>query len=138
MFFKFANHYVSEHKDSIGTINAPSVIQEFKEFLNRSNYSYQDEVENKLKELYGIAEKCRYSKNVKNEIELLKKYLIEEKQDIVSKYQEEIIPSIRSEIISRYKGEKGKIEEQLKYDVQIQAAIGLINNRKEYARLLNL
>jgi len=137
MFFKFANYYVSEHKDSIGTIDSQLLIKEFKEFLNRSNYSYQDEVETKLKELCDLADKCKYSENVKKEFELLKKYLLEEKQDIVGKYQEEILPSIKSEIISRYKGEKGKIEEQLKYDVQIQAAIGLINNRKEYAKRLN-
>lgn len=137
MFFKFATYYASVHKDTPSTFVPVALMEEFKEFLDRSKFTFQDEVETKLKELCDLADKCKYSTDVKEEFEQLKKHLLEEKPTMISKYQDEIIPSLKSEIISRYKGERGQIEEQLKDDVQVKAAIELLKDQREYSKRLS-
>ena len=67
LFFKFANHYVNEHKtDSLLTVT-PEVLAEFKKYLDKEKFDFQEESEKRVKELETIADKSHYGKDVSAE-----------------------------------------------------------------------
>lgn len=138
LFFKFATRYASTHDDTTAEFQSDSLFKEFQEFLNEQKFTYQDEIEIKLKELCDVAEKCKSSDATRAEIEKLKKHLQEEKSTSALRYRNEIMTAIKPEIMSRYKGERGKIEESLKIDIQVKAAISLLESPKEYTRRLSI
>jgi carboxyl-terminal processing protease len=136
MFFKFANLYVQTHKDTPKVFETGELTGELKKYLDSIKVTFQDEVETKYLELCVKAEKSKYSSVVREQFEKLKSMLKEEKPDYVRQYADEILPTLRAEIMNRYKGERGRVEESLKDDAQVIAASGLIGNKKEYARRL--
>ncbi len=138
MFFKFATHYSSVHKQPPSVFVPDSLVSEFQQFLSEHKFTYQDEVETKLKELCDLSEKCKYSTAVRDEIERLKKSIGSEKEMSLVRYRKEILSTLKPEIISRYQGERGQIEESLKDDKQVQAAVGLLMDKKEYSRRLSV
>ena len=131
MFFKYATGYAKKHKD-VTFLGSDSLLDDFQEFLKNQKFTYRDEVETKLKELCDLSDKCKYSANVHDEIENLKKNLSSEKEKSVIRYKDEILAALKPEIMSRYKGEQGQIEEALKVDNQVKAAVGLLLNNNEY------
>jgi len=137
-FFKFANRYAALHKDTSSSLVPEVLLREFKQYLDSTKFTYQDEVETKMKELCDAAEKCKYSASLKEEFDQLKKHILQEKPDATGKYDDEILPQLKSEIMSRYKGEHGQIEQGLKDDIQVRVAIGLLANKKEFTRRLNV
>jgi carboxyl-terminal processing protease len=137
MFFKFANGYASAHKE-MPSMLSDSLINNFQQFLTSQKFIYQDEVETKLKELCDLSEKCKYSESVRKEIDQLKNDLTADKEKNLVRYKDEILSTLKPEIVSRYRGEKGRIEETLKSDNQVIAAIGLLLNGEEYKHRLNV
>ncbi len=138
MFFKFATWYASTHRDTTKEFQSDSLLIEFQQFLNEQKFTYQDEVETKLTELCDAAKKCKSSPSIRGEIEKLKLHLQEEKSTSVIRYRDEVIAAIKPEVMSRYKGERGRIEEALKIDSQVKAAISLLESPKEYSRRLSI
>ncbi|MDI6766401.1 MAG: S41 family peptidase [Bacteroidota bacterium] len=138
MFFKFATRYALTHKDSSTELQSDSLFQEFQQFLNEQKFTYQDEIETKLKELCDAAEKCKSSPTILAEMEKLRQLLQEDKSNSVIKHRDEIMSTLKPEVMSRYKGERGKIEESLKIDSQVKAAISLLESPKEYSRRLSM
>ncbi|MBI1805547.1 MAG: hypothetical protein HYR76_00685 [Ignavibacteria bacterium] len=139
MFFKFATRYVLSHKDLPSAFVAgDSTLGEFQRFINEQKFTYQEEGETKVKELSDIADKAKYSSALKDEIAKLKKQLETEKTISPMSHKSEILPALRIEIMSRYKGERGRIEASLTDDAQIKTATGLLENREEYSRRLSL
>lgn len=138
VFFKFANTYSNSQSEAAFDVPDKNLQEDFKKFLDSIKFDYQDEVEIMLNQLDVAADSSGYSKDVKNELNTLKNIVKNEKPDFVLKNSDEIIPAIRSEIMNLFKGSNAQIEEILKVDKQLIAARGLINNRKEYKRLLGI
>jgi carboxyl-terminal processing protease len=138
LFYKFASKYTASHSALPPTFNADSLLIEFKSFLSEQKFTYQDDVEKKLTEMCGLAGKCNYSKEVQDEIGQLKKNILAEKEKSILRYQNEILSALRPEITGRIHGEKGKIEESLKDDRQVQTAVGLLFDSTAYHRILNV
>ena len=115
-----------------------SLLNDFQQFLISQKFTYQDEVETKLKELCDLSEKCKYSESIRKEIDRLKNDLTADKENNLIRYKDEILSTLKPEIVSRYRGEKGRIEETLKNDNQVIAAIGLLLNDGEYKHRLNV
>jgi hypothetical protein len=51
--------------------------------------------------------------------------------------KKELANALRQEIISRYKGEKGRFEATFDGDKQVQTALGLLQNSVRYKKILN-
>ncbi len=62
--------------------------------------------------------------------------IVKEKE--LTKYKDDILAEIKSEIAARKNGRKGRIIESLKYDNQFSTAINILNNNKSYENLLNI
>ncbi len=138
MYFKFATGYSLQHKDPPSSSpSSDSLLNNFRQFLGDQKFSYQDEGEAKLDELSRIVDQKNYSRTVRDEIEHLKTDLHKDKENAIDWNKKEILRSLLTEIMSRYKGEQGRIEASLTGDTQVEKAKSLIANRKEYSRRLS-
>jgi carboxyl-terminal processing protease len=137
MFFRFASSYASHYPDTPKVFNGTTLIAEFGKFLDSLKFTYRDEVEVKLGELCDAADKCKYSDEIKNNVAELKSKILAEKNITLDRYSEELLSSLKPEIMSRYKGERGRIEEGLRDDVQVKTAVSLLSDRKEYDKRLS-
>jgi carboxyl-terminal processing protease len=138
LFFKFANHYVNEHKtDSLLTVT-PEVLAEFKKYLDKEKFDFQEESEKRVKELETIADKSHYGKDVSAELTALTAALSREKARSFERYEDHITSELYVELMARLKNEHGRIQASLKSDRQVRTAVGLLNETREFARRMGM
>jgi carboxyl-terminal processing protease len=134
LVFKFANRYVNEHpKDSITTVT-PAILAAFRTFLENEKFDFQEDSEKHVSELHQIAERSHYNPDIMRDIDLLTKALQKEKERGFERYGKEIEEELNVELMARVHGERGRIEASFRTDPQLNAAIGLIRDRKEFTR----
>ncbi len=137
MFFKYATRYAVAHKDLPSSFRVDdAMLDDFQQFLKDQKFTYQDAGEIKLAELGDIAAKSKYGPSIINEIGHLKEQLAEEKSTSVRHNSTEVSDALRTEIVSRYHGERGRIESSLEDDGQVTAAVALLENAKAYRQSL--
>jgi carboxyl-terminal processing protease len=139
MFFKFANRYASENKtlpDSFEVTNKQ--IENFEAFLKEKGFECEEEGEVKLQELRMLAMDARYDKSFVDGIEKLEAILKGDKDRQIYRYQEEIRTALKTEILTRIKGDKARFESTFSRDKQLQTAISIIKNKKIYDKLLGM
>jgi carboxyl-terminal processing protease len=137
VFYRFTNKYISNHRDSV-LISDDKLLTEFDTFLDSLQFTYQDEGEKELSELSEIAVTAKYSNAVRDEIEQLKKKLESEKDNGVQRNSKEILRTARREIMSRFKGEHGRISATLVDDMQVETAKSFLKNQPAYKLILSL
>src|SRR5205807_3690760 len=125
MYFKFATRYAADHKEAPSSFNADTLTGQFRRFLHEEKFTFQDEGERKLGELSETAHKLKYSAQVVDELDQLKKRFEEEKSKSLDRDKDDIGNALKIEIMSRYKGEHGRIETSLASDTQLKAARSL-------------
>jgi carboxyl-terminal processing protease len=134
LIFKFANRYVNEHrKDSI-TAATPAILAAFRTFLEKEKFDFQEDSEKHVSELRQIADRSHYNPDIMRDIEQLTKALQKEKERSFERYEKEIAEELNIELMARVHGERGRIEASFPSDPQLNAAIGLIRDRKEFSR----
>jgi carboxyl-terminal processing protease len=137
-FFKFANHYVSEHKnDSLLTVT-PDMLSAFKSYLEKEKFDFQEDSEKRVKELRQIAERLRYGNEVLTELNTLSGILDREKARGFERYGDYIRQELHVELMAHVKNERGRIEASLKFDKQVQTAVALLKDQKQFARRMGL
>ncbi len=100
--------------------------QEFLNFLKGRDVSYTSRSEKSLEELKEIATQEKYYSDFEKEYELLKNKMEEKKKDDLVKFKKEIKQFLEEEIVARYYYQSGRIESNIKYDVDIDAAVQLL------------
>jgi carboxyl-terminal processing protease len=138
MYFKFASRYIGTHKEQPVILDEAQLAGGFQSYLDEQKFTYQDDGETKVKELTEVADKSKYSSAVKELIDHLKTQLEKEKSNGIERNKAEVVRTLTMEIMSRYKGEHGRIEASLAGDVQLQTARKLMSNEKEYERRLSV
>jgi carboxyl-terminal processing protease len=137
--FKYANAFYAANKVMpLEFPNDNSMLSEFKNFVTEKRFSFEDESETTLKELIELAKKSGMSSTLLVQLEETQKQLALEKDSSFERCKNEILRTLRMEIMSRYRGEKGRIEESLKDDRQIIAAKEILKNKEWYSRFLLL
>ncbi len=137
MYFKFAGNFYSQKTQTPSPFPSDKeLLKSFRDYTEAQKFTYQEEGEAKLSELQEIASKKKYSPAVLQEIEHLKTEITKDKSAGTEYTSAEILQALRSEIMSRYKGETGRIEASLAGDVQLTTAKNLLSNKKEYSRRL--
>jgi len=136
MLFKYATRYASAHKESTKAMNDEELLGALQKFLDEQKFTHQEEGDTKLNEFRELADRSKYSPAVFDEIDRLKTQLAKEKANALQRNKQEILRALKMEIMSRYRGERGRIEASMEGDVQLQAAKGLLLNEKAYTRKL--
>ncbi|MBM4166545.1 MAG: S41 family peptidase [Ignavibacteria bacterium] len=135
--FKYANAFYSANKIMpLEFPNDSAMLSEFKKFVTEKQFSFEEETETTLKELIELANKSGMSATLLSQLEETQKQLALEKDSSFERSRIEILRTLRMEIMSRYRGEKGRIEESLKDDNQIAAAKEILRNKELYSHFL--
>ena len=134
-FFKFADNYIYNHPETqYYNIDDDVLFRGFKEYLMNEEFQYKSQAEVEIDNLIkGAAEQNEIKNdllNIKNELA----GLLDKELEI---YKNEILRETKSELAARYLGMEGRIQEQLNYDKQVQAALGIFSDNDIYNKLLN-
>lgn len=135
-FFKFANNYYYNHPEAeYNIMKDAQLFNEFKEYLANEKFEYKSQAEIEIDNLIkGSADQSEIEgqlKKIKQELEGLF-----EKEMLI--YRSEILREIKAELAARYLGFEGRIQEQLNFDEQVQAALGILSDNNTYNKLLNV
>jgi carboxyl-terminal processing protease len=137
LVFNFADKYYYENSSaSFDKIIDEKLFTEFKKYLNSAKYVYQSQAEKKLDEVVKFLEVKNDSDKIIATIKDLKKEISSQFDAEFGNNKEEIIGELKAELALRYSGMEYGIKELLKYDNQFAAAIKIINNNKEYNKIL--
>jgi carboxyl-terminal processing protease len=128
LFFKFVNRYVAAHKGETITGVNDQMLGEFRAFLEKEKFEFQEESEKKVEELLQIADRSHFSKEVREDLEILQKALTKEKARGFDRYLEPIKADLDVELMARVGGEQGRIKASLKYDDQLKVASALLRD----------
>jgi carboxyl-terminal processing protease len=129
---------VSEHKnDSLLTVT-PDMLSAFKSYLEKEKFDFQEDSEKRVKELRQIAERLRYGNEVLTELNTLSGILDREKARGFERYGDYIRQELHVELMAHVKNERGRIEASLKFDKQVQTAVALLKDQKQFARRMGL
>lgn len=113
------------------------IYNDFIKFIKDKDYSYTTTSEKAVDNLLKTAEKEQFSNETIEEIKKLKAKIEQDKKEDIYKFKDEIKTILLSEIVSRYYYQKGRIEALLKFDNEVKQATDLLNNSKEYKKILN-
>ena len=131
LFFEYATNYRIKH-DSIKPVAdyvfTNTDFADFVKFLDGKDYAYTTDSENLLAKLEEKTKEEKYFDDVKTEYQLLKDKLQVHKKDDLTKFKEEIITILETEIVGRYYYQNGLIENSLKRDPTLEEATKTIKN----------
>ena len=137
LVFNFTVQYQRTHPQLKNNFQIGSIIfDEFISYLAEQNFNYQIEGENELKKFIAISEKNKFPQELKNETQdLLSKLDVLKKKDLQN-HRQEIMGMLMDELAEKYFGPNEKIRFTQTNDMQLQAAIDLVQNNSEYKKIL--
>ncbi len=140
LIFDFANNYRAQH-DSIVPADKfvvdDKLYEEFVNFLKDKDYSYTTQTEEMLDELKKSAEYDKVFHEIEPYYEQLKQKLEQEKSQDLYKYKDEISLYLASEIVVRYYYQKGRIQNLLSNDHDLNVAIAILKDQARYNSILS-
>ena len=136
MFFKFANYYIEKNPGVKTVIPDERLFSSFKTFLAENNFSYDSQIEKKLKEIKDLASAKNFKSDFQNTIDKLESAVESEETSEIDKAKNEISLSIANEINKRIISESEQIEAAFPFDIQLQKGINILKDKSEYNKLL--
>ncbi len=139
LIFEYANQYRAQHDSIVAAEEFHLTDEEFKDFVNfvkEQNYTYKTATENTLETMIANAKKEGTYNQLKARFDKMQASITAAKKQDIYKYQEEICHLLEEEIINRYYFEKGVIQARLKRDQDVQAALELFSDQKQFEKLL--
>lgn len=136
MFFKFASSHLSGNSKSSNILPDEKLFQDFKTFLNSSNFSYESAIERKLKEVKDLASARSYGSEFEAAVNKLEGGIQNGEAEELESAKEEILMSIFSEINKLTSNEAGQVAASFPYDKQLQRAVEVVTNDSEYRSIL--
>ena len=134
VLFDFATEYYSKNKNVDFSAPPKEIFDEFLNFLKESDFDFSNETEDYLdvieNDLDGI-------EGAKSKINDLRKLVENLKEAELRKSREFIEKTIWLELTARSGGQSARANASLTKDVQLNAAIDLINNPEQIKSLLN-
>ncbi len=141
MFFDYATQFVLAHKE----IDTPEsftisddIYNEFIDFVaSKEDFTYTSATEAALNKLEETAKKEKYYDKSKEEFEALQNLLKLDVREDMNLFRDEIEGFLANEIVKRYYYQKGAIIYSLRDDNEVDKAIEILNDTKEYSGLLD-
>ena len=106
-------------------------------FLKDKDYDYKTSSEEALDKLKASAEKENYFESIREDYEALQQKIMHDKQEDLQTYREEISELLKSEIVSRYYFQRGRVIASLETDPEILKAIEVLAGRTTYLAILD-
>jgi len=140
LIFNYATGYVhnrvEEVKDAkVFRLSDKEYIQ-FTSWLGDKDYDYTTRVEKSIMQLIENAKDEQYYEDIKSQIESLRKATLHNKEQDLKTFKKEIKAILEQEIASRYFLQKGIIESSFEKDLDILAAVDILEDEKKYTATL--
>ena len=110
---------------------------EFKARVLKADFKYDRETEKYLKDLEKLAKFEGYYDDAKQEFEALKKKLSHNVAKDLDYNKNYIKQLLENDIVAAYYYQAGAIQNSLRYDKQVKAAVKLLNSPEEYEKILH-
>ena len=141
--FDYANKFYSEHKsiDSADRFQIDeATYQDFMKFVKDKKFNYTTESEKTIEKLKKTAKDEGYFDKIQPQIDMLEKNLAAEKANDLLSNRKDIEELLRSEIVSRYYFQKGRVIASLNDDPDMKRAFEILLNtdgKDEYHTILS-
>ena len=110
--------------------------EDLKRMAKDNDFKYDRLSEKRLADLKKTAEFEGYYEDAKAEFEALEKKLAHNLDRDMDKHQKDIRKIMAQEVVKRYYYQAGAVEESLKDDEDVEKAIEVLNDEKEYNEIL--
>ncbi|AFM05982.1 C-terminal processing peptidase-3 [Bernardetia litoralis DSM 6794] len=141
LLFDYANKYHFEHKTITEAKKFNLTDTEYNSFvkwLSAKEYDYTTKVEKMIKELEEVAQKEDSYDALKPKIDEFKKGIAHNKENDLRNHKTEIMELLEREIITRYYLERGQMEATFDDDLDLKAAIEVLNDEVRYKKILSV
>jgi len=137
--FDYATQYYYSHelKNPTDFSFTDSDFQNFKNYLESSDFTYQTATEIELSEMMVKAEDEALKSQISSEVEKIKNQISAFKKQELDNKKPEIVSLLTDEIIKRYFYKEGLYEYYTENNPEIMQAKSLLNNPSEYSKILN-
>jgi carboxyl-terminal processing protease len=135
MFFKFTNDYVLKNPGLNSISSSDEIFNQFKLYLTANNFSYDSQIEQKLKEIEELASKKSYSPEIQSSLNKIESVVGLDESAEIEAAKDELTIAIINEINKRIITENEQIEATFAFDIQFQKAVSIIENKTEYNKL---
>ncbi len=112
-------------------------FEDFVAFAQNKDYTYQTKTEKTVEKLNKSAEKEKYKDAIATTITELNNKIEKAKEQDIYTFKDEIMDLLRTEIVTRYYHQKGKVENSLQEDDNVAKAIELFKNKDKYDAILS-
>lgn len=136
MFFKFTNDYLSKNPGLSSINSGDEIFNQFKLYLTANNFSYDSQIEQKLKEIEELASKKSYSPDIQSSIKNIETVVGLDESVEIEAAKDELTIALINEINKRIITEKEQVEATFAFDTQLQKAVSIIENKTEYYKLI--
>ncbi|MEO8665411.1 MAG: S41 family peptidase [Ignavibacteria bacterium] len=138
MYFKFTNSFLEKNPGVKAVIPSDELYNQFKTFLQEVDFSYDSQIEKKIKEIEKIASEKKYKMDIQNTLDKVEAETEKGEEKEFELAKDEIIASVVNEINTRIITESEQIEVTFPYDKQLQEAIKILENKAEYRSILGM
>lgn len=139
IIFNYATEYQIKH-ESIGDAATfkltPEEYEQFKQYALKQEFTYNTSSEEQLEKMKTIAEEEGYYEDVKAEYEKLLAKVTPSKERDLEKFKEQINDYLSNEIVSRYYYQKGRAQQAFQSDRDVEKAIEILKDLKQYNTIL--
>lgn len=139
LIFDYATQYRNTHTkiaDPKSFTLSDADYDDFVKFLSGKNYSYNSPTEKLLTDLKTEATKEKQFNDIQNEYAVLQSKLLESKKNDLQIHKDEIKQLLENEIVSRYYFEKGRYEDNFKYDKELAQAVKTMQDKTQFDAIL--
>ncbi|MBR3940128.1 MAG: S41 family peptidase [Bacteroidales bacterium] len=139
LIFDFATEYVKTHPTIAPAAEfeiTDEIYADFANFLKDKKYDYSTSTEKALELLKEAAKDEKYIGSIADDIEVMIKKVHSDKAIDLQKNREDISELLKSEILTRYYYEKGRIEGLLEDDKEVKAAVEILSDKDRYNNIL--
>lgn len=138
VIFDFATeyHYKNQVQNPADFKFSEADYQSFKDYVSKSDFSYETETEKVLKKAMTDREEVIFNDDIENDFKTLLLDIEKSKVAALEDYQKEIRQKLEDEIIKRFFYREGLYEYSLDNDEAILAATGLLGDEDKYYGIL--
>ncbi len=141
LIFEYALQYHYNHENISSARDFKLTDEEYADFtawLSDKDFDYTTKVEKTIETLTKYAKTEKYYDNIKAEIEELKSKVMHNKEHDLKEFSSDIRSILEKRIVDQYYLIKGNYEASFDNDVQLQAAIEILQDSQRYDELLTV
>ena len=137
--FDYATSYYYAHPSIGEAANfklSDAEYEEFKKYVLEQDFTYSTASEELLKKMKEAAEDEGFYEDAESEYDALLQKVVPSKERDLTKFKSELVELIENEIVSRYHFQEGRAKHAFNYDEDIEEALKIFQDLKEYNTIL--